>query len=255
MNKSTKTPWSGRHKGKDRLRSAIWTALDEQDIAPVSPYGHIPSFIGADKAAHLLANLPIWKSAKVIKCNPDTAQLPVRVLAIREGKLLYMAVPRLTREECFIELQDADILSKDRPLEEVLSAHHAINYGRLVTFDEMQPIDLVITGCVAVSRDGGRTGKGAGFADLELGMLREFGLVSPQTPVATTVHPLQIVDSAYLPMQSHDTPLNLIVTPDEIIETNTPYPQPTGLDWNAVRKDQFDTIPILRILKEKATEK
>jgi hypothetical protein len=45
----------------------------------------------------------------------------------------------------------------------------------VVALDEMSPIDLVVVGCVAVARDGGRTGKGAGFADLELGLLRQQG--------------------------------------------------------------------------------
>ena len=35
----------------------------------------------------------------------------------------------------------------------------------------------------------------AGFADLELGLLRQMGLVQADTPIVTTVHPLQIVDN------------------------------------------------------------
>ena len=36
-------------------------------------------------------------------------------------------------------------------------------------------LDFVVVGCVAVTRAGGRTGKGGGFADLELGIFRELG--------------------------------------------------------------------------------
>ena len=79
-----------------------------------------------------------------------------------------------------------------------------MQHGRLVAVDEMSPIDLVVVGCVAVSRDGGRTGKGAGFADLELGLLRQQGLIQAHTPIVTTVHALQIVPSAELPMLPHD---------------------------------------------------
>ena len=124
-----------------------------------------------------------------------------------------------------------------------------MRHGRLVALAEMTPIDLVIVGCVAVSRDGGRTGKGAGFADLELGILRQLGLVQADTPIVTTVHPLQIVASAQLPMLTHDWSLTWIVTPDEAIATSTQRAQPRGLQWEHLRPEQLETIPILRTLR------
>ena len=117
----------------------------------------------------------------------------------------------------------------------------------------MQPIDLVIVGCVAAGPGGGRTGKGAGFADLELAMLQEFGLVQIDTPIVTTVHPLQIVEDLRLPMQAHDWALNWIVTAEQVIETNTSYPRPMGLNWDSIRPEQLEQIPILRKLREQLT--
>jgi len=35
-------------------------------------------------------------------------------------------------------------------------------------------------------------------------------------------------------MAAHDSVLNWIATPNELIETRTPYPQPTGIVWAAV---------------------
>lgn len=241
--------WVGRHSGKDILRKQVWTSLMEQGISNPDSFGHIPAFEGSDRAADRLSKHPIWMKARVIKCNPDTAQLPVRINAIADNKILYMAVPRLELEKCFIELTNQSFTDIQAPLYECLNARNALNYGKLVGFEEMQPIDLVITGCVAVSLNGGRIGKGAGFADLELGMLREFGLITGDTPIISTVHQVQIVDSFLLPMQKHDSPLDWIFTPDREIQTNTSYPQPTGLDWSIIRNDQFDSIPMLRILQ------
>lgn len=252
MPEERKTPWSGRHAGKDQLRTLIWTTLKEQGGSLGEPYGHIPNFIGSDLAAARLAELSIWKDAKTIKCNPDTAQLPVRVRALQDGKLLYMAVPRLTDVRCFIEFSSEGLSRNRIDPERALSARQAVKYGRLVMFEEMEPIDLVVTGCVAVTPGGGRTGKGAGFADLELGMLREFDLVTQKTPIITTVHELQIIYDDVLPMQAHDSPLDWIITPDHVIETNTSYPQPTGLDWEIIRTDQFESIPILRVLRDRS---
>jgi 5-formyltetrahydrofolate cyclo-ligase len=124
-----------------------------------------------------------------------------------------------------------------------------MQHGHLMALDEMVPIDLVVVGCVAVSRDGGRTGKGAGFADLELGMLRQLGLVQADTPIVTTVHALQIVASAELPMLVHDWSLTWIVTPEEAIATLSQHTQPTGLQWEQLRPEQLAAIPVLRTLR------
>jgi len=241
--------WAGRHQGKDALREEIWSLLERHAASPSDPFGHIPDFVGSDQAAERLAELSIWRQAQVVKVNPDTAQAPVRLRALRDGKLLYMAVPRLIDARCFVELI-ADNLTRSRvDLAGASRWQGALEHGRLVTFEEMRPIDLVVTGCVAVTRSGGRTGKGAGFADLELGMLRQLNLLRPTTPIVTTVHALQVVEDARLPMQRHDSALDWIVTPDEAIETQTPYPQPSGIDWDAVQPDQYEAIPALKALR------
>jgi 5-formyltetrahydrofolate cyclo-ligase len=100
-----------------------------------------------------------------------------------------------------------------------------------------------------VTRLGGRTGKGAGFADLEQGIFRELGLVSPATPIATTVHSSQVVADSEVVMESHDSALHFIATELELIATRTPHPQPEGVDWDKVRPDQFTDIPFLSALR------
>lgn len=249
MTNQNEATWAGRHEGKDALRAEIWENLKRAAASPTDPVGHIPDFVGSDRAAERLAELPIWRDAKVIKCNPDKAQAPVRLRALQDGKLLYMAVPRLVDARCFVELTAEALRAKGADLAAAAQWQGALEHGKLVAFEEMRPIDLVVTGCVAVTRSGGRTGKGAGFADLELGMLRQLGLLRPGVPVITTVHAIQLVDDARLPMQRHDSPLDWIVTPDEAIETKTPYPQPGGIDWDAVQPDQYDSIPALRALR------
>jgi 5-formyltetrahydrofolate cyclo-ligase len=72
--------------------------------------GKIPNFLGAEAAADYLAALPAWEAAHVLKANPDKAQRPVRVRSLTEGKVLYMAVPRLADELPFY-LPDPEHLS------------------------------------------------------------------------------------------------------------------------------------------------
>lgn len=249
MADQNKTEWSDRNPDKEKLRSEIWTLLKEEKVSRRDPFGHIPNFIGAEAAAGRLATLPIWQQATVIKCNPDSPQKPVRLRALQDGKKLYMAVPRLTRDRCFVELTAAALQQKNIALNEAATMRNALIHGRLVSFEEMESIDLVIAGCVAVTPNGGRTGKGAGYADLELAMLRQFGLIDDNTPIVTTVHSLQVVDNTRLPMEAHDWALDWVITPEETIATKTTYPRPMGLSWDEIRPDQYKKIPILRKLR------
>jgi len=125
-----------------------------------------------------------------------------------------------------------------------------MEHGEPVGFEDMPQLDLCVVGCVAVTRRGGRTGKGAGFADLEQGVFRELGLVDAKTPIATTVHSSQVVDDSEVVMESHDSALDLIATELELITTNTAFPQPRGVAWDKVRADQFADIPFLSALRE-----
>ena len=243
--------WKGRNPSKDALRTRIWSYLETHGIAIGSPFSRIPNFVGAEQAAARLAELPIWKKARVVKCNPDPPQIPVRLRALQDGKLLYAPVPELVKDFPFVELDPADLKRRGIPFEEVAPSEGFLKYGRKVNFDEMQPFDLVVVGCVAVTRKGGRTGKGGGFADLELGIFREMGLVDEHTPIVTTVHSSQVVDDDQIVMVRHDSPLDWIITPDEVIETRTPYPQPTGVHWEAVQPDQYRDIPFLSSLRDR----
>ncbi len=240
------TPWTGRHSRKDALRHTIWTRLRTQQVAIGNPRGRIPNFVGAEQAAIALAQLPQWQQAQVIKCNPDAPQTPVRRQALQDGKCLYMAVPQLTTAHCFVALTSDTLTQKGIPLDQGATKEQVLAHGTPVRFAAMNPIDLVVVGCVAVTTTGGRTGKGAGFADLELALLQKHNLVSDQTSIVTTVHDLQVVPSEQLPMQPHDWPLDWVVTPGQEIATHTPYPRPQGIDWQNLQLEQRQQIPALR---------
>lgn len=248
------TPWSHRHAAKEKLRQSLWRELQQQGAVKHDPVGHIPNFVGAEAAADRLATLPIWRSAQVIKCNPDSPQQPVRLKALVEGKVLYMAVPQLAQVECFVEVTAASLAAQGLSPEAGASMAGALRHGRWVRLEAMQAVDLVLVGCVAVTAAGGRMGKGAGFADLELAMLHELGRVQPQTPIATTVHELQVVDDRVgekaLTMQAHDWPLDWIVTPTRSLATHTTLLRPPGIDWASLQPDQLAQIPILQKLRQ-----
>jgi len=115
--------------------------------------------------------------------------------------------------------------------------------ARKVPVSELRPVDVVVCGSVAVNRNGVRLGKGGGYADLELALLVEAGLVSEQTVMVTTVHPLQVVD-APLPETEHDFRVDLIVTPDEVIACGSPR-RPPGVMWEHLNAEKIAAVPVL----------
>ena len=208
---------SGVEAEKQRLRERVWTELTESGEALFpGARGRIPNFRGAAAAADRLAQTPEWKRARVIKCNPDAPQRPVRLRALREGKVVYMAVPRLREKKCFRKLDPARL--RETELAEAATIAGATRFGRAVHPRELEHVDLVVAGSVAVNRAGARLGKGGGYSDLEFAIGRELGAIDAKTRTATTVHPLQVVDSE-LPVTDHDFSLDLIATPDELIRT------------------------------------
>ncbi|WP_317933226.1 5-formyltetrahydrofolate cyclo-ligase [Halioxenophilus sp. WMMB6] len=244
-----KARWQGRHPKKDELRQSVWSELESSGAAVGSPWSAIPNFVGAQVAAARLAELPEWQAAKVVKTNPDAAQAWVRLLALEQGKRLYTPVPELVRDFPFLLLDPEALQAANIPFTEVMYADGFIKHGKRVSFAEIEPLDFCVVGCVAVTPAGGRTGKGAGFADLELGLFRHYGVVSDSTPIATTVHDIQVVDNELVVMQEHDTPLDYIATPERLLATHTHYATPGPMDWSALQPDQYLNIPFLADLR------
>jgi 5-formyltetrahydrofolate cyclo-ligase len=204
--------------------------------------GRIPNFAGAKLAAEKLAGHRLWKRARTIKVNPDSPQTHARRMALDEGKLLIMAVPRLRDMHPF-RLLDPKVLN-EKQKREAATIKGALRHGKVVAEEELPDIDFVLTGTVAVNLSGARVGKGGGFSDLEYGLLIEAGKIDDHTTIATTVHPIQILRE-HLPVTDHDLPVDLVATPRAVIEVERQYPRPRGILWNHLQPPQIREIPIL----------
>lgn len=231
---------------KASLREMVWDRLSTGGIARFpGARNRISNFVGAEAAAERLRGTPAWRRAGTLKSNPDSPQWPVRQRALEDGKLVFMAVPRLAEPEPFFCL-DPDLLT-DSP-RAASSIKGASRSARTVRIQDMAPVDLVITGCVAVDATGARLGKGGGFSDLEYALAWEAGLIGSETLVATTVHEIQVLEPHRIPMAGHDLRLDLIVTPDRVIACDGPRPAPR-LRWGELTEEKIAAIPLLSALR------
>jgi 5-formyltetrahydrofolate cyclo-ligase len=222
------------------IRQQVWSRLEAVGAVEPGVAGYIPSFVGSELAGQRLAALPVWKAATVIKAVPDRAQLPVRVQALADGKLVYMAAPKLATERPFYKLDPAAL---SVPLSQAAEPEVVARSAPAVDVAEMPFIPLVVVGSVAVNDRGARLGKGAGYADLEIALLVEAGLVTERTTIATTVHELQVLDEE-LPELPHDFRVDLIVTPEGVIWCGQPK-RPKGIEWPSLTAEQIANIPVL----------
>ena len=197
---------------KEKLRKHIWKLLQAEGVAkfPFPIEGRIPNFNGNEKASLLVRTLDIWAHAKVIAVGPDFAQRKLRELALKDGKIVVMATPKLRKGYLLLDPE------KVRGKEEIASTiKGAFRYGKLIAIEKMPKPDLIIIGSVGVDLEGNRLGKGGGYGDKEISELkRRFGKI----PVLTVVHDLQVVEK--VPTEPHDKKVDIIVTPTRVLRVS-----------------------------------
>jgi len=233
-------------RDKQKIREHVWSLLEENRVArfPKPIVGRIPNFEGAEKAAERLKTLSVFQDATVVKVNPDAPQRSVREGVLRQKKTLLVPTPRLRKGFLMMNLRENSMTN----VALAATIKGSWRYGKPVDINELPKVDLVVAGSVAVSRKGVRLGKGGGYSEIEYGVLRELGLVDEKTPIATTVHDLQIVDTA--PADEHDLSVDVIVTPTQVIDNFTERRRPRGILWDRVTDRMLEEIPVLKALAD-----
>jgi 5-formyltetrahydrofolate cyclo-ligase len=234
---------------KAALRDEVWSALVDAGVSRFpGARNRISNFVGAEAAARRLADTDVWREATRIKANPDSAQLPVRQRALEDGKTVYMAVPRLAEPDPFFLLDPDRLVDTPR---RAASISGATRSAERVAVDALEPVELVVSGCVAVGEDGARLGKGGGFADLEFALAMAAGLIGPETLVVTTVHEVQVRPAGTVPTAAHDAPVDLVITPDRVIDCRLRRGgRPDGgIRWSELTEEKIASIPLLRALR------
>jgi len=240
-------------EAKRRIREKIWKLMEERNIArfPRPVYGRIPNFAGAEKAAIRTLQLREWEKAEVVKINPDSPQAPLRQRVLEDRKLLVVPSPRLTSG--FVLLDPRTI--PETLIKTASRLHGALKLGKYITIRELRQlerIDLIVEGSVAVNRWGERLGKGSGYGELEYAILASLGLVGNHTPIVTTVHDVQVVNER-LPQDPWDVPIDFICTPTKTIQCERASKRPRGLLWECLKGRERE-IPIVEELRKELSK-
>jgi 5-formyltetrahydrofolate cyclo-ligase len=75
--------------------------------------------------------------------------------------------------------------------------------------------------------------------------------IGPWTVVVTTVHEVQVRPAGAVPTAAHDAPVDLVVTPDRVIDCRGRRgPRPAdGIRWSEQTEEKITAIPLLAALR------
>jgi 5-formyltetrahydrofolate cyclo-ligase len=204
------------YRSKQALRQAVWTYMEENSLVafPRPCFGRIPNFLGSGAATENLKTLQEWKSARVIFSAPDSPLHPARCAALKEGKTMLVAAPKIK----------GFYLLKDIPPHRAFEASSIRGFSRFGSpvkiTSNLPGVDLYLTGAVAVDKKGNRVGKGTGFGDMEDAILSKAGLIDEKTPRVALVHEVQVFEDFSSLMEKNDRRLQIIVTPEGVYKVS-----------------------------------
>ncbi|KAH8312009.1 hypothetical protein KR044_009026, partial [Drosophila immigrans] len=236
---------------KRSLRVQTWKKIQEGKVGIGfnGIFNRIPAFVDADKAAALLIQEEEFKQAQHIKVTIDRALHDFKEQALLANKSVYLPSTR-DSSALFLKVEVPEDAT-DEQKKESLRVQDIQKFRSEIGLDSKLKLDLVVIGSVVVSRDGYRIGRGNGFADLDIGLLIELGVITPQTAIVTIVHDVQVVDTLPLDLfQKYDSPVDIIVTPTEVIRVAKRLPRPSGVFWELLSERRLKILPVLQQLKE-----
>jgi 5-formyltetrahydrofolate cyclo-ligase len=210
----------------------------------------VPDFVGSARCHERVRALDSYQRADTLFVAPDNSLERLRRLALDDGKTVL--VPTYGMRRGIVALQPESVPPGARELAATLDGLERC--GDTLSLDALRAVgrvDLLVTGATAVTRSGLHIGGGQAYLDLEWGILTELGLASQETLVAAVVHPVQVVTAPLRPRR-FDLPIDIVVTPEEVLETGGEFPRPHGVSWRALSPELLETIAYLAEM-EKAT--
>jgi len=183
-----------RFSSKEEVIRYVWNLLKDKKVCLFPCEGHIPNFLGVEETIKKVLELDEYKKSKKIFISPDTPQRYLLKYAIND-KEVYMATPRLKKGFCRVKGYYSS-------LRDIIKNSKIVGYN-------IPEIDFALIGSVAVDLKGNRIGKGGGFGDREIKILRE---KNPDIIIATNVHELQVFEDFSYLIEEHDQRVDIIVT-------------------------------------------
>lgn len=175
----------------------------------------VPGSASWGRAAERLRRMDVYRKALRVMASLDHAVSQARLNILSDRKGLLLPSPGLHKGFFLLEAEGVPL--RNRKL--AVRPHEMNPFGRKVPYGERltPPVDMILTGALAVGRDGSLLGDGSGFTDLQAAILAILGWVAPDAVVVAVVDEHRIVTS--VPTEETDVWANWIVTPESVLPT------------------------------------
>jgi 5-formyltetrahydrofolate cyclo-ligase len=249
---------SGESGVRSETRERVWSDLREV-ARPDSRFGwdfssFIADYQGSDRGAERLLRRGDESGYDSWFVTPDNNLDPLRERLVERNTSFVMPTYGIRRG--FVQLTPGDVPDDQAAfagtLDGVNRFANRISLERMES--ELPTLDCMITGASFLTIDGLRMGKGHGYFDLEWAMMREIDVVDEETEVVAAVHDVQVLEDVRGRdvAESHDTIVDVIVTPTDVIEIADPPEKPEGIRWELLDRERIDSMPPLKRLWERA---
>lgn len=199
------------------------------------------------KAAQKLRGRTLYHESETVFATPANSLYQARINCLIDGKNLVMPGPSI--REGFYLLPARSIPFKDLPA--AVTYRGLAKKGQLLKIDAIAElsIGLLLTGSLAVDREGGRIGDGNGFFDLCCAILQELGALQQEWSVMTFIREDQI-STDLLPQDTWDIKIAGAITQTGIHVFNPPF-QKSRIFWDVLPTDRIKRInPLWKLYRE-----
>ncbi len=203
------------------------------------------------KIAEVLRRDEVYRKAEVVFAVPSEPLDQIRINTLLDGKDLIMPGPGL--KQGFFICRPHSIPFRDMAF--------AVSFRGMQKFAERLDVsllstlqlDLMLTGAVAIDRDGMRLGDGLGFFDLTCAILAAYGAFTDRTRIYGVVEGSQFTEDA-LPHAPWDVRMDGVITGDGARYFEKSAAKPPEIFWDELperRIRKIDPLWKLKVRNEK----
>lgn len=195
-----------KFRNKDELRKWLWKYLSDYHLTmvPRPCFARIPSFKATEVATSRLLEEARWKDADTVLISPDEATYHARWEAIREGKRLFVPIPRT---------DEAYLLDGTGPADAQVAAmmKEMARFGKKVSLSDAGNVPLIVTCALSVDRYGGWLGQGEVFGEMAPEIMETSGPFADSFRIAL-VDDMQIFEDFGYLLHPDDAGIDRIIT-------------------------------------------
>lgn len=203
----------------------------------------IPDFEGSATATDRIFELPAFAQARHVFVTPDNSLTELRRRLLVAGVTVVVSSYNMARG--FYVLRPGAVPQGQELYAAWLDG--LTHFGEPLTLQSLAALgqfDYVVSGASAVATSGVRFGRGHGFFDLEWRIFSAMGLVGDNTPLATAVHDVQVLERRLFPSPD-DVLVDWICTPTRTLAVSRESSRPRGMRWQDISPEQIAAMPAL----------